>query len=222
MTTVAGGTNKRGAAAEAPVTVPRSFHELLEDDLPRRLRAGRERLGISVRELARRLDISPSAISQVETGRARPSVATLYALVTALEMSLDELFDHGARPATAAPADIVVRPAARHQLDLQTGVRWERLTADSDPNVDFLSVVYEPGGDSSPNGTLLRHAGREYGLVMSGRLLVTVGFETHELGPGDSISFDSTTPHRLVNPGSETTTAVWVVVGRRTRDGHQP
>ena len=205
----------------------RSTLSVVDDDVPRRLRAERKRRGISLRELARRLQISPSAISQIETGRARPSVATLWAIVTELGMSLDDLFAHetGASPAEAgappAPPDPppvslpVVSEAAREALQLATGVRWERMTADTDPDVDFIWVVYDAGGSSSPEDSFIRHAGREYGLVMSGRLEVTVGFETRVLGPGDSISFDSTTPHRLRNTGDEPVTGVWVVVGRR-------
>jgi len=205
----------------------RSSLSVVDDDVPRRLRAERERRGISLRELARRLDISPSAISQIETGRARPSVATLWAIVTELGMSLDDLFAHEAdgaappAPAAAAPEPAppslpVVTEATREALQLATGVRWERMTADSDPDVDFIWVVYDVGGSSSPEDSFIRHAGREYGLVLSGRLEVTVGFETSVLGPGDSISFASTTPHRLRNAGDEPVTGVWVVVGRRS------
>jgi len=197
----------------------RSALSVVDDDVPRRLRAERERRGISLRELARRLDISPSAISQIETGRARPSVATLWAIVTELGMSLDDLFAQEAAaagvPAPASTSLPVVGEAAREALQLATGVRWERMTADADPDVDFIWVVYEAGGSSSPDDSMIRHAGREYGLVLSGRLEVTVGFETTVLGPGDSISFDSTTPHRLRNAGDEPVTGVWVVVGRR-------
>jgi transcriptional regulator with XRE-family HTH domain len=205
----------------------RSALSVVDDDVPRRLRAERERRGITLRELARRLDVSPSAISQIETGRARPSVATLWAIVTELGMSLDDLFAHeadgGPRPApTAAPPDPAPQPLpvvtedTREALQLATGVRWERMTAETDPDVDFIWVVYDVGGCSSPEDSFIRHAGREYGLVLSGRLEVTVGFETSVLGPGDSISFDSTTPHRLRNAGDEPVTGVWVVVGRRS------
>ena len=198
---------------------------VVDDDVPRRLRAERERRGISLRELARRLAISPSAISQIETGRARPSVATLWAIVTELGMSLDDLFaqeaggDDGAAADAhtgAAPGVPVVRADAREALRLATGVRWERLTADADPDVDFIWVVYDVGGSSSPDDGFIRHAGHEYGVVLSGRLEVTVGFDTRVLGPGDSIDFESTTPHRLRNAGDEPVTGVWVVVGRRS------
>jgi transcriptional regulator with XRE-family HTH domain len=187
---------------------------VVDDDVPRRLRAERERRGISLRELARRLDISPSAVSQIETGRARPSVATLWAIVTELGMSLDDLFAPEADAPRASTLPVVTA-AAREALQLATGVRWERMTADADPDVDFIWVVYDVGGSSSPDDGFVRHAGREYGLVLSGRLEVTLGFERSVLGPGDSISFDSTTPHRLRNAGDEPATGVWVVVGRR-------
>lgn len=191
----------------------RTALSVVDDDVPRRLRAERERRGISLRELARRLEISPSAISQIETGRARPSVATLWAIVTELGMSLDDLFAPEAdRPPSTLP---VVSADAREALQLATGVRWERMTANADPDVDFIWVVYDVGGSSSPDDGFIRHAGREYGLVLSGTLEVTVGFERSVLGPGDSISFDSTTPHRLRNAGDEPVTGVWVVVGRR-------
>jgi quercetin dioxygenase-like cupin family protein len=77
-----------------------------------------------------------------------------------------------------------------------------------------LYVVYDVGGSSSSNETLMRHPGREYGYVISGKLGVQVGFERHELGPGDTIVFDSTQPHRLWNLGEEPVHGVWFVVGR--------
>ena len=213
---------------------------MVEDDVGPNLRAHREQRQLSLREVARRLNISPSALSQIETGKSRPSVSTLYAIVTELGISLDELFGGRQappdRPAARAPkqrvrartrpaegraeldSDIVQRSATRHAIDLQSGVRWERLTAQPDPEADFLYVVYDVGGSSSQNDLFMRHAGREYGLVLTGTLEVTVGFETYTLGPGDSISFDSTIPHRLRNTGSEPVTGVWLVIGRSGDD----
>ena len=60
----------------------------------------------------------------------------------------------------------------------------------------------------------MRHAGQEFGYVLSGRLTIRVGFDTHELGPGDSISFPATTPHRLSNDGPEPAQVVWCILGR--------
>src|SRR5829696_8513188 len=78
--------------------------ELVHDEVPKRLRAAREARKIGVREMARRLNVTASAISQIETGRTRPSVSMLYAMVQELGMSLDELFDQGNGGAAPAPA----------------------------------------------------------------------------------------------------------------------
>ena len=181
--------------------------------------AGRARAApTSVRELARRLRRHAQR-HLADRDRARAPVGgDAVRIVTELDMSLDALFDHEAGSGGRGRAEqglsrVIVRDSEREALDLSTGVRWERLTADADPEVDFLFVVYDAGGASSPPGQLMRHAGREYGLILSGRLEVTLGFETRELGPGDSLLFDSTSPHRL-NTGDEQVTAVWVVLGR--------
>ena len=205
-----------------------------QDGVGQRLRSERERHGVSLRELARRLEISPSALSQIETGRSRPSVGTLYAIVSELDMSLDELFGSqrtaaaAARASDARPgreeagATLVQRRDTRKGIELESGVRWERLTPTAEQDADFLYVVYEVGGASSREGTHMRHMGREYGLVLSGRLRVTIGFDDeHELGPGDSIAFESSRPHRLENAGSEPVEAIWFVVGRSHSDARK-
>ena len=95
------------------------------------------------------------------------------------------------------------------------GVLWERLTGASEAGVDFLSLVYAPGGESAPKSTSHRHGGREWGYVIRGTLQVEVAGSTHVLGAGDSIAFSSTDPHRLCNPGDTDTCAIWFVLGRR-------
>jgi transcriptional regulator with XRE-family HTH domain/mannose-6-phosphate isomerase-like protein (cupin superfamily) len=208
------------------------------------IRDRRQSLELSVRELARRVGLSASLISQIERGKATPSVATLYAITNELGLSLDELFSEGG-PDASSPTAIgafadaaaglrqldaharangsgpdgvapgpVVRPSQRKAIQLHSGVRWELLTPASDPNIDFLFVDYEPGGASCEPGVLMRHAGREYGYVLSGTLEVTVEFETHRLEAGDSICFDSTIPHRLATVGEQPVHAIWFVVGR--------
>jgi mannose-6-phosphate isomerase-like protein (cupin superfamily) len=99
-------------------------------------------------------------------------------------------------------------------IDLDSGVRWERLTSHQHEDVDFLHVTYEVGGSSATDTMMIRHGGREYGIVLSGRLGVQLGFKEYELGPGDSIAFDSTQPHRFWNLGDEPVNGIWCVVGR--------
>jgi transcriptional regulator with XRE-family HTH domain len=201
------------------------------DQLGQRLRAVRLSLDISVRELARRIGVSPSFVSQIELGKTSPSVGTLYAIVTELGLSLDALMSGGTNgldwnPQMASWPRIgvpVQRAAGRRAIQL-SGVTWERLTHDDDPFVDFLHVTYQPGSASCDEDDMMRHGGREYGHVLSGQIDVQVGFDLYNLVPGDSIHFDSTVPHRLSNPYPQLCVAVWVVVARRDdpRVSHLP
>jgi transcriptional regulator with XRE-family HTH domain/quercetin dioxygenase-like cupin family protein len=212
----------------------------LRADLGHRLRAAREEKNIGLRELARRLGVSPSLISQIETGKTEPSINTLFAMVSELELSVNEIvFDparDAGRPSGRAPSPAqnappssrsgaparadtpgspVQRSGDRTSISLESGVGWQRLTAQPDHNVDFLYLRYPPGSESTPPHSLMRHNGTEYGYILSGRLQVSLGFDNHVLEPGDSISFDCTQPHRFATVGDETVEAVWFVVGRR-------
>jgi transcriptional regulator with XRE-family HTH domain/quercetin dioxygenase-like cupin family protein len=262
----ASGTQARAknGSGEANGTVANNAGAL--DIVGSRVREERLRQKIGVRELARRVGVSASLISQVELGKASPSVGTLYAIVNELGLSLDELFfqqpdgrrgprgaaassqaevlgtpeqaglgagDHAAGSGhgqhwVAGPGTRAVEPVVRHGsgkvIQLATGVQWERLAPPTPQDVDFLEVTYQPGSESCPPDSLMRHSGHEYGHVISGRMGVTIGFDTYELDPGDSVAFDSTMPHRLFAIGEETVEAIWVVVGRRgdVRLPHEP
>lgn len=204
----------------------------------KRLRAAREKASLSLRELARRVGVSPSFMSQVELGRTAPSVGTLYAIARELGVSLDTVMaagrgqDIGARPtqrngstAAATLENVSRRPEigtlpglqrADERPDLYlAGVRWERLTPDDDPKVEFLRVTYPPGTESCPPDSLMNHGGHEYLHVLTGQLEVQVGFARQVLHPGDSLHFDSTIPHRLSNPHDEDCIVIWFVVGRQ-------
>ena len=204
-----------------------------------RLREARQRRGVSVRSLARELGVSASLISQIETGKSQPSVSTLYAMTTALGISVEDVFasvpagdaavvgsDAAAEAVGGLPGTVlaalgaargqrvgpVVRPGERQVLQLDSGVTWERLGQLPHPHVDFLLITYEPGGSSSSESGLMRHGGSEYGYLLSGELVLTLGSEELRLGPGDAISFDSTTPHRYRNDAIEPAVGVWFVI----------
>jgi transcriptional regulator with XRE-family HTH domain len=196
--------------------------ELLEPaHIGPRLRAERERQGLSVREIARRIGVSASLVSQIERDKVTPSVSTLWALVRELNLSMGDLFDdEDDAPPTASTALLAkgmgpVWATDRRAIHLASGVTWERLTAGSQPGVEFLRLVYEAGSESCPEDSLIRHTGKEYGYVLSGRLGVQVGFDTYDLGPGDSLSFDGSLPHRLWAIGDGPAEAIWAVVGRQ-------
>lgn len=108
----------------------------------------------------------------------------------------------------------VVQPADRQKLTLDTGVTWERLGELAGQAVDFLLVTYPPGGSSSSTGGLMRHSGAEYGFLIRGELLLTLGFEEVRLHAGDAVSFESTTPHSYRNEGTEPAVGIWLVIER--------
>jgi transcriptional regulator with XRE-family HTH domain len=187
-------------------------------DLGASLRAERLRQGLSLRETARRLGISASALSQIETGKAHPSVGKLFDIVNLLNVSVDGLLAADAVAARDGQGFVSLQRTGEHEtLELESGVRWRRLTAGSFPGVEFLHVEYQPGGSSTGDSTFMRHAGQEFGYVLSGRLTIHVGFDAQRLGPGDSISFPATTPHRLANDGTEPAVAIWCIVGRHVQ-----
>lgn len=192
---------------------------------------------LKVSELARGVGVSPSLISQIERGQSQPSVATLFALAETLQVPVDAFFyknDAGGihapaakpgapameRPApesdearsgrNAPDARYVVRRDRRAAIDIEGGVRWERLTLDTLSDVEFLELVYEPAAESNPE--LYRHPGTEMVLMLSGRLDIFVGFDHYELTDGDSICFPSSLPHRYVNPSDQVARAVTVIL----------
>ncbi|MCF1648511.1 helix-turn-helix domain-containing protein [Streptomyces indiaensis] len=228
-----------------------------------RIRQARLERGTSLRALAREVGVSASLVSQIETGKSQPSVSTLYAITTALGISVESLFDareeaapvppatirpavpHAASrattspaavpgatvpPATTSPATVPLALAAlaaapgrrigplvaagrRETLELDSGVVWERLGRAPGAEADFLLVTYRPGGSSSASGALMRHPGTEYGYLTSGELILTLAFEEYTLRPGDSVCFESTTPHRYRNDGEVPAVGVWFVSG---------
>ncbi|HCB02121.1 MAG TPA: hypothetical protein DIW23_03650 [Anaerolineae bacterium] len=106
----------------------------------------------------------------------------------------------------------IVHAGTRPVIQLKGGVTWSRLTALAESGAEFLEITYEPQAMSGDN--MSHHEGREFGLILEGELVVELGFESYTLNAGDSIIFESTTPHRLVNKTNQPTRAVWVVLSR--------
>ena len=207
-----------------------------------RLREARRQAGLSLRELARQLSVSPSFLSQMENGKSQPSVATLYSIAQVLGVSIDEVFHTDSAPATelaatgtsvavaaaspvsrsamASPAEAFEREPRR--LTVSHPAHRRRLEmdsgviweqlADSAPDVDFIEIIYPAGSSSTNDQKMMRHAGQEYGYLLEGELEVTVGFEVFTIGPGDALSFDSSVPHLLRNRTDVDARGIWCVL----------
>jgi transcriptional regulator with XRE-family HTH domain len=194
-----------------------------------RLRAAREQHGITLRAFAREVGVSASLVSQIENGHATPSVGTLFTFCTRLGLVVDDLFKDVKRTNSQPSAEKggrsqarrrnpVQRGTNRKRIRLAGGVQWERLTPEPDDDVEFIHVVYEVGGESCPEDSLVRHGGREYVCVLSGELGLQLGLDTHELKPGDSVAFDSGNPHRFWTIGNAPAVAIWVICNRPEED----
>lgn len=207
-----------------------------------KLRAARQEKQMSLRELAHKAEVSASMLSQVETGKVFPSVRSLYSIANALGVSVDFFFPEqneesarassngseltasemrDARVSGTTPVDREFTPQSpapivyahsRPTIQLNGGVTWSRLTAQAEKDAEFLEISYAPGAMSGAN--MSHHEGREFGYILEGQLIVELGFEKYTLNKGDSIIFESTVPHRLINPTSQTTRAVWVVLNK--------
>jgi transcriptional regulator with XRE-family HTH domain len=175
-----------------------------------RLRSLRQARGLGVRELARRVGVTPSLLSQMERGSVNPSVMTLFQLAEALDTSTDYFFGEGRTP--GGQPEPVVHRDERARLVLSGGITWERLTPTDERDFEFMQCTYPPGTSSARE--MQRHPGRDYGVLVEGRLDIDVGFTTYHLEPGDSIAFDASLPHRLSNPGPVPARTVWVVLDR--------
>ena len=189
-----------------------------------RLRDARMQRGLSLRGVANALGVSASLVSQVETGKTQPSVSTLYAIANHLGVSLDELLGivpTSARPAptmfghSGTPLPNVQRAEDNPIIEMEHGVRWERLAVGEGGPADAILVTYEPGASSSIEGKLMRHSGIEYAYVVEGELTLQLDFDSYVLKAGDSLQFESARPHMFANRSDRIAKGVWFLLGRR-------
>nr|WP_314142822.1 XRE family transcriptional regulator [uncultured Rhodococcus sp.] len=178
-----------------------------------RIRAARKARKMTLVELAERVHVTASAISQIETGKVQPTMKRLYDIVEALDVPLDAVFGDGGT-LDLLPAKTVHQRAGEHPtITLEDGVTWERINPADQTHIEVLLVKYPPLARTSPSVEFIRHHGRETGYLHSGSLLLELGFERHQLEVGDSITFDSSVPHKISNPTTRPSEATWVTYG---------
>ena len=190
------------------------LEELTAESLGARLRELRQGSGLSLRALATRLDISPSAVSQIERGVMRPSVSRLIAYVTAIGVPLAAVFETSAEkePDESLPYAIS-RSWEVAPIRLGGGVTFRRLSPVPTPGAEFFESVYPPGASSNTHGRLLKHEGYEVGTVTAGELTVDFESDVVTLAAGDSITFPCARPHLLSNRSATiTAVATWLIV----------
>jgi transcriptional regulator with XRE-family HTH domain len=166
-------------------------------DVGTRLAYVRSRRGLSQRQLAKRAGITNSTISLIESNRTNPSVGALKRILDAIPIGLSEFFAiepdraEGAFHRADELVEIGKGPISYRQVGRALAGRA----------LQILEERYAPGADT---GRIpLTHASEEGGIVISGRMEVTVGDERRILGPGDAYYFDSRRPHRFRCVGDE-------------------
>jgi len=173
-----------------------------------RMRALREAMGLSLRDLGERSGVSAPMLSQVERGETSPTLAVAAKIAAGLELTLSQLLrlDEGEHVA-------ISRAGERRELE-RGGHRFEELTPPlpgqrADVSLHTLEVGATTGGRGDP--PMHEPGSRETAVVLAGRLVLVVDGARHELSEGDSVTFDADLPHHLENEGEERTRFLAVI-----------
>jgi transcriptional regulator with XRE-family HTH domain len=169
----------------------------MEIEVADRLREVRKRNGLSQRALAKRCEISNATISMIESKKLNPSVAVLKQILDGIQMDLATFFAGEA----SKPESIVYRADDLVKISRGKISYWQVGRELTGRNMQILHKRYQPGGDTGK--VALHHIGEEGGVVIRGRLELTVDGTRYLLGPGDAYYFDSSRPHRFRNVGPE-------------------
>ncbi len=163
----------------------------------RRLEAIRKAHGLSQRALAKKAGVTNGTISLIESGKMNPSVSSLKRVLDGIPIGMSEFFAY--EPERSEQIFF----AAEEMTEIGKGrISYRQVGANLFGRaIQMLHEVYEPGADTGR--VLLSHEGEEAGIVLAGRLEVTVGENRKILGPGDAYMFNSRTPHRFKAVGTE-------------------
>jgi transcriptional regulator with XRE-family HTH domain len=166
-------------------------------DVGGHLKAVRVMYGLSQRELAKRAGVTNGTISLIEQNRVSPSVSSLKKVLDGIPMSLAEFFTLDMQ---ANPQVFYARDELTDLGDREVSLR---LVAARRPNraMSILHERYRPKADTGAD--MLSHKGEEGGVIVSGRIELTVGGQSRVLGPGDAYYFASAVPHRFRNIGDQ-------------------
>lgn len=173
-----------------------------------RIRALREAMGLSLRDLAERSGVSAPMLSQVERGETSPTLAVAAKIAAGLELTLSQLLrlDEGEH--------VVVSRAGRRRRYQRSSHRFEELTPPlPGQRADVSLHVLAPGAATGGRGDPPMHepGSRETAVVLEGDLVLFAEGTRHELHAGDSVTFDADLPHHFENDGEETTRFLAVI-----------
>jgi len=178
----------------------------MEFDVGARLKALREKRGLSQRELARRAGVTNGTISMIEQNLSSPSVASLRKVLGGLPMTLAEFFSQDDMPPAEQiffGGDELIELASELPAARKGVISFRQVGDARGRTLQILHERYEPGADTGSGKNMLRHESEEGGIVIEGHIELTVGERKQVLGPGDAYFFDSRIPHRFHNVGDD-------------------
>jgi transcriptional regulator with XRE-family HTH domain len=167
----------------------------------------RENKGMTLRALAKQLNVSASFLSQVETGKASPSLATLKNIADSLFTTIGNLIGEGEK---ISDNPIVRLNERKHYQEVGKGINIYLLTS-QDANKQMEPLLFKLAGKATSGTVSYRHFGQEFVLVLKGVVEITLNDTVYILRKGDSIYFNSNVPHSFKNIAKEEAEAVWVV-----------
>ena len=180
-----------------------------------KIRRLRKKRAFTLKDLAEHCNCSSGYLSRVETGAVNPSVATLMAIAEALGVTVDELFH--SKPSKRKFPPCVMHPNERKTIIPEGDIWMQLLSRGMDVPFEFLQLKFPPGATdgidvntNNEGADLHTHEGVECGLVIQGVLDVQVDDKIYRLKPGDTITFNSNSPHKISNSGDEEALAIWV------------
>lgn len=161
-------------------------------------------MGMTIEALASSIGCTASYISQLERDLLNPSLDRLYAIAESLSVPVSYFFN------TSVLENPVVRANERKQIcSPSESVVYEILTPSQTGLIEVFDNTLEPG--ASAGDKFFVHVGEEFGLVMEGTMEIELGGDVHRLEKGDSICFNSETPHRFRNAGSKRLRVLWAI-----------
>jgi len=174
-------------------------------ELGKIVRETREQKGITLRRLAKDIGVSPSFISQVEQGKASPSIESLTQIARALAVTSSYLLGESDLATAAEP---ISRSKNRFDADAFTKTSIKRLVPESytDNNIEPALLVLAPGADSRD----MSGGGEEFLLVLAGNLDIKINGETYTIREGDNIYFDSSAVHSFKNTSDQVVKILWI------------
>jgi transcriptional regulator with XRE-family HTH domain len=201
-------TNPTQVSTEPAENVPEEDRVRSPETIGEGIRRERLRRGLTLAQLATRVNLTVSALSQIERGASDPSISSLRRIGQAFDVPMFQFL------IGTEQREIVVRRDRRTKITfVDRALEYELVSADTSGEFEVLSLSLAPGGSTGavPNS----HASEECAVVLRGDVVAEVSGQIYELGAGDSIKIHRELLHRFMNR-SETEAEILIIISPPT------